>query len=123
MTDFLSELDLRWDGDEITEEQRRDLSELKHLYGSLDAHVYEQDVQHSAAVQVGDLGWKTLGTKACMTTSMLSPLTLNLRIIMSCIYLFDTLQSQFPSHLNTRPFAFIASQTFFPTKRPGYQKF
>lgn len=34
---------------------RWDLSELEHLYGSLDANVDEQDVQHSAAVQVGDL--------------------------------------------------------------------
>lgn len=51
--------DLRRDGHEVTEERRRDLSQLKHLYGSLDAHINEQDVQHSAAVKVGDLKTET----------------------------------------------------------------
>ncbi len=51
--------DLWWDGHEVTEERRWDLSELKHLYGSLHTHVNEQDVQHSAAMKVGDLQAET----------------------------------------------------------------
>lgn len=51
--------DLRWDSHEIPEEERRDLSQLKHLDRNLDAHVNEQNVQHSAAVQVDDLGLET----------------------------------------------------------------
>lgn len=52
--------DLRRDSHEVTEEGRWDLSQLKHFYRRLHAHVDEQDVQHSAAVKVGDLKPKTL---------------------------------------------------------------
>lgn len=53
------EADLWWDGHEVTEEWWRDLSQLKHLYRSLHTYIYEQDVQHSAAVKVGDLKMET----------------------------------------------------------------
>lgn len=51
--------DLWRDGHKVTEELRWDLSQLKHLYRSLDTYINEQDVQHSAAVQVGDLTTET----------------------------------------------------------------
>lgn len=59
LTDRRIEADLWRDGHEVTEERRWDLSELKHLYRSLHAHINEQDVQHSAAVKIGDLKTET----------------------------------------------------------------
>lgn len=47
------------DGHEVTEERRWDFSELEHLHGGLHAHVDEHDVQHSAAMKVGDLKIQT----------------------------------------------------------------
>lgn len=47
--------DLWWDSHKVTEEWGRNLPQLKHLDRSLHAHINEQDVQHSAAMKVGDL--------------------------------------------------------------------
>lgn len=49
---------LRWDGHKVTEEWWRDLSQLKDLYRRLHTHINKQDVQHSAAMKVGDLRMK-----------------------------------------------------------------
>lgn len=54
-----TEADLWRDGHEVTEERWWDLSQLKHLYRGLHAHVNEQYVQHSAAMKVGDLMTET----------------------------------------------------------------
>lgn len=47
--------DLRRDGHQVAEEGRGDLSQLKNLHRRLHTHVDKQDVQHSAAMKVGDL--------------------------------------------------------------------
>lgn len=54
-----SDEDLWRDGHEVTEEGRWDLPQLKHLHRSLHAHIDEQNVQHSAAMKVGDLKQRT----------------------------------------------------------------
>lgn len=50
-----ADADLRRDGHQVTEEGCGNLSQLKNLHGGLHAHVDKQDVQHSAAMKVGDL--------------------------------------------------------------------
>lgn len=60
-----TDADLWWGGHEVTEELRWDLSQLKHFYRSLHTHINEQDVQHSAAVKVGDLKTETQTVKKC----------------------------------------------------------
>lgn len=50
-----TESNLWWDGHKVTEEWWRDLPQLKDLNRRLHTHINKQDVQHSAAMKVGDL--------------------------------------------------------------------
>lgn len=46
---------LRWNGDELSEVDWRDLSELTDLQRSRKSQIQKQDVQHLAAMKVNDL--------------------------------------------------------------------
>lgn len=47
--------DLEWDDDEVVQERRRDLAELDHLHRRRESQIHEEDVQHTATMQVRNL--------------------------------------------------------------------
>lgn len=55
MLQILCHVYLCWNDHKVTEEWQRDFSQFKNLYRSLNTNVSKQDIQHSAAMQIGDL--------------------------------------------------------------------
>lgn len=112
--------DLRRDGHKVTEKRRRDLSQLKHLHRRLHTHVDKQDVQHSAAMKVGDLRnrksfiYQVCGNRPTKEEEIQQKEN-------ECNRL-DSLTDIAPPHLNTGPSALVASQASFATEGFGYQK-